>query len=339
MKLSEIGQFGMIDIIAGMIEKQRDNQQESWRQVISGIGDDCAVWQGDLANQFAKTDCQVQGIHFNLDLISWHDLGWKALAVNLSDIASKGGIPSYALVSLGLPSETEVGDVVSLYNGMLELATQSGTAIVGGNLSGSPTIFIDVHVIGKAGNPEGRYLSRSGAAAGDSIAVTGCLGNAAAGLELLRQKAEDEPAARILKEAFTHPQPRLKEGLLLVEKGVKCGMDISDGLLSDLNHICRASQVSARLYLDLLPVNSEVQRRFGPRAFDLALAGGEDYQLLFTAKSEVIKGIRECSEYPVTEIGEITALREPSILVLDQKGLEYRTENRGWDHFKHQVVK
>ena len=166
MKLTELGQFGMIEKIAGMIEKQRDNQAESWQNLITGIGDDCAVWKGETANQYAKVDCQVEGIHFSLDLISWEDLGWKALAVNLSDIAAMGGIPSYALVSLGLPLLTEVDDVVSLYKGILKLAGLTGTAVAGGNLSGASMIFVDINVIGKAGNKEEKYLSRYAAEAG-----------------------------------------------------------------------------------------------------------------------------------------------------------------------------
>ena len=172
MKVSELGQFGLIDVVAKMIEEARDEQADSWRNLLNGIGDDCAVWRGDTANQLAKVDCQVEGIHFNLDIISWEDLGWKSLAVNLSDIAAMGGIPQYALVSLGLPPDTEVENVVSLYKGMLKLAKLTGTAIVGGNMSGSDKIFVDVSVFGKTGNPEGKYLSRSSAQPGDRIAVT-----------------------------------------------------------------------------------------------------------------------------------------------------------------------
>jgi thiamine-monophosphate kinase len=154
MKVSQLGQFGLIDKIAAMIEAGRDNQADSWKKLIHGVGDDCAVWQGDPANQLAKVDCQVQGVHFNLDIISWEDLGWKSLAVNLSDIAAMGGIPRYALVSLGLPLDTEVEDVLSLYRGMLKLAGLSGVAITGGNISGSPFIFVDVSVIGRTGNDQ-----------------------------------------------------------------------------------------------------------------------------------------------------------------------------------------
>ena len=167
MKVTELGQFGLIDLLAKMIEETRDDQVESWKNLLVGIGDDCAVWRGESANQLAKVDCQVQGIHFNLDIISWEDLGWKALAVDLSDIAAAGGLPRYALVSLGLPLDTEVENVLTLYKGMLKLARASGTALVGGNMSGSPVVFIDVAVLGKTGHPQGKYLTRSSSEPGD----------------------------------------------------------------------------------------------------------------------------------------------------------------------------
>ena len=298
------------------------------------MGDDCAIWKGDLTNQYAKVDCQVEGIHFNLDIISWEDLGWKALAVNLSDIAAMGGIPSYALVSLGLPVDTEVDHVVSLYQGLLKLASLSGTAVVGGNLSRAPMIFVDVNVIGKAGDIAGKYLSRNGAEVGDLIAVTGYLGSAAAGLEMLRQKTEFTSDEQTLRQAFARPEPRLKEGLLLVNKGVKAGLDISDGLLSDLGHMCKASRVSAVVYLERIPIQDVVRHRFGSRANEMALSGGEDYQLLFSAKSDIVKEVQKASTYPITVIGEITALNEIAIRVLDSHGLACQFERTGWDHFK-----
>jgi thiamine-monophosphate kinase len=335
MRVSEIGQFGMIDIVAKMIEESRDNRLESWQNLLDGVGDDCAVWKGDTANQLAKVDCQVQGVHFNLGILRWEDLGWKALAINLSDIASMGGVPRYALVSLGLPPEAEVEWVVSLYKGMLELAKVSRTAITGGNLSASPVVFIDVSVIGRVGNPEGKYLSRSEARPGDKIAVTGWLGSAAAGLEMLGKGLEfDASITSCLKEAFSRPEPRLAEGRLLVEKGVKAGIDISDGLLSDLGHICQRSGVGAVVETESLPIRTEVKSAFGQQFLEMALSGGEDYQLLFTAPPAVIDSVQKASLYPVTVIGNITAADAGRIKVIDGTGNTYIPRKTGWDHFK-----
>jgi thiamine-monophosphate kinase len=338
MKVSELGQFGLIDVIASMIEAGRDDQAESWRQLIRGVGDDCAVWRGDPSAQLAKVDCQVQGVHFNFDLISWEDLGWKALAVNLSDIAAMGGIPRYALVSLGLPRDTEVEDVKSLYKGMLALAGLHGVAISGGNISGSPFVFVDVSLIGRVGNPQGAYLSRGTALPGDLIAVTGWLGTAAAGLEMLSNKLSlDRTIYTTLRGAFARPEPRLAEGRLLVEKGVRTGMDISDGLLSDLGHICRSSKVGAVIETAGLPIRPEVRAAFGHKSVEMALAGGEDYQLLFTAGPEITDRVMRASAYPVSVIGKITRENPGEITVLNEKGQPLEKGATGWDHFRSAV--
>ena len=334
MKVSELGQFGLIDAIAKLIEKSRDNS-ESWSNLLAGIGDDCAVWKGDGANQLGKVDCQVQGVHFNLDIISWEELGWKALAVNLSDIAATGGVPRYALISLGLPPDTEVEDILSFYKGLLELARLTGTAVVGGNMSGSPVVFADVSVIGKTGNPEGKYLSRSSAKPGNLIAVTGYLGTSAAGLEMLTRKLSfNGQITATLKQAFVRPQPRLAEGVLLVEKGVQNGMDISDGLLADLGHICQASRVGGVIEVDRLPVRSEARSAFGDRAFEMALSGGEDYELLFTAEKEVIDAVKKAASCPITVIGEVVADNPGQTILIDRENKRSLPAKTGWDHFK-----
>jgi thiamine-monophosphate kinase len=335
MKVSKLGQFGLIDLVARMIEESRDDQADSWKNLIDGIGDDCAVWRAEGTSVLAKVDCQVQNVHFNLNITSWRDLGWKALAVNLSDIAAMGGLPRYALVSLGLPQETEVEDVVLLYQGMLELAKKSGTAIVGGNMSGSEIVFIDVNVIGVTGNKEGQYMRRSAAKPGDKVAVTGWLGSAAAGLEILTKGLKlEETISSYLKEAFARPEPRLKEGRLLVDEGVKCGIDISDGLLADLGHICQASRVGAVVEIERLPVRGEVQAAFGSLYLEMALGGGEDYQLLFTAPPAIMEKAQKASLFPMTVIGEIVAEKKGEIRVVDQRGQLYQPLKTGWDHFR-----
>jgi thiamine-monophosphate kinase len=336
MKIAELGQFGMIDTVAKMVQETRDNLTESWRDLLIGIGDDCAVWKSAANSELAKVDCQVDGIHFNIDIISWEELGWKSLAVNLSDIAAMGGIPRYALVSLGLPPDTEVENVISLYKGMLKLARLSGTAVAGGNMSGSRVIFVDVCVIGRTGNPEGKFLSRSSAKPGDLIAVTGWLGTAAAGLEMLTHKLKMETSVSDgLRQAFTRPEPRLEEGRLLIAQGVNTATDISDGLLADLGHICQASQVGAIIEFEKLPIRPEVKSAFGERSFEMALSGGEDYQLLFTAGPQIIEKVRRSSTCPMTIIGEITAENSGQVILTDAEGKRVQPRMTGWDHFKH----
>ena len=152
---------------------------------------------------------------------------------------------------------------------------------------------------------------------------------------MLKKKLKlEEAATTYLKGAFARPEPRLKEGRLLVEQGVKCGIDISDGLLADLGHICQASGVGARLETERLPIRAEVKSAFGAGSLEMALSGGEDYQLLFSAQPAVVEKVQEASEYPVTVIGEVFAGSSGAIEVIDRKGQPYRTRETGWDHFK-----
>ena len=187
MKVSELGEFGLIDLLAKMISSSQNNQLPPHQKLIIGIGDDAAAWHGDTSIQLATVDSLIQDVHFSLSTTTWKELGWKSLAVNLSDIAAMGGVPTYALVALALPGDTEVEDVTALYEGMLELANQSQVAIVGGNTCQAPEVSITITVLGSSRSKN--ILRRSTARPGDNIAVTGYLGSAAAGLEMLTQQA------------------------------------------------------------------------------------------------------------------------------------------------------
>ena len=333
MKVSELGEFGLIDLLAKMVSSSQNNQSEPCQQLVVGIGDDAAVWHGDASTQLATIDSLIQDVHFSLRIISWKELGWKALAVNLSDIAAMGGVPGYVLVSLALPGDTEVEDVAALYEGMIELAQQFEVAIVGGDTCQAPVVSITVTVLGSI---KGKYvLSRSAARPGDKVAVTGYPGSAAAGLEMLTNKLQFAPdVTTYLRDSFVRPLPRIAEGQLLVEQGVTTAIDISDGLLSDLRQICKASQVSARVEVDRLPVPSMVRDNFGKRALELALSGGEDYELLFTAGDEVINKVRGEAPYPVTMIGEITAGKPGEVSLFDTNGNPFNLREAGWEHFR-----
>ena len=333
MKVSELGEFGLIDLLAKMVSSSQNNQSEPCQQLVVGIGDDAAVWHGDASTQLATIDSLIQDVHFSLRIISWKELGWKALAVNLSDIAAMGGVPGYVLVSLALPGDTEVEDVAALYEGMIELAQQFEVAIVGGDTCQAPVVSITVTVLGSI---KGKHvLSRSAARPGDKVAVTGYPGSAAAGLEMLTNKLQFAPeVTTYLRDSFVRPLPRIAEGQLLVEQGVTTAIDISDGLLSDLRQICKASQVSARVEVDRLPVPSMVRDNFGKRALELALAGGEDYELLFTAGAEIINRVRGEAPCPVTMIGEITADKPGEVSLFDINGNPFNLREAGWEHFR-----
>ncbi|MFC2002358.1 thiamine-phosphate kinase [Chloroflexota bacterium] len=332
MKVSELGEFGLIDLLAKTVNKSRENQT-SWQQLIIGIGDDAAAWQSKTAIQLATTDSLIQDVHFSLAWADWNSLGWKALAISLSDIAAMGGMPEYALVTLALPANSEVEDVTALYQGMIEPAQQSGVAIVGGDVDRAPLIVITTTVLGNASDRE-HILTRFAARPGEKIAVTGYLGAAAAGLKTLTEKLQLDPeAASYLKRDFLRPNPRIAEGQLLVERGVKTAIDISDGLISDLNHICQSSQVGARLEIHRLPIAPEVKANFGENSLELALSGGEDYELLFTASAEAIDKIKGAASCPITIIGEVTDDKSGTINLVDSQGNPFRPAKGGWDHF------
>ncbi len=334
MKVSELGEFGLIDLLAKMVSSSQNNQSEPHQQLIIGIGDDAAVWHDDASIKLATVDSLIQDVHFSLSTISWKELGWKALAVNLSDIAAMGGMPRYALVSLALPGDTEVEDVTALYEGMMELAQQFQVAIVGGDTCKAPVVSITVTVLGSSHSQN--ILGRATARPGDNIAVTGYLGSAAAGMEMLTNKLQFEPeGTTYLRDAFLRPRPRIAEGQLLVKQGVATAIDISDGLLSDLRQICKASRVSARVEVDRLPVQPVVRDNFGERALELALAGGEDYELLFTASAGVINRVKGEAPCPVTIIGEITEDKPGELSLLDTSGNPVNPRDIGWEHFKN----
>lgn len=323
MKVSDLGEFGLIDLLANMAAGGDE-------QLLVGIGDDAAAWKGDASIQLATVDSLIQGVHFPTEIASWQEIGWKALAVNLSDIAAMGGIPRYGLVSLALPPDTEVDDVTALYTGMLELAKKHKVTIVGGDISNAPMVIINVTVLGNS--PQNKILTRSSAKPGELIAVTGYLGAAAAGLEMLTRKLGFDPdAADRFRQAFFKPTPRITEGQLLSEQWVKTAIDISDGLLADLNHICRASKVGAQIDADRVPVEPAVKTAFGDKALELALTGGEDYELLFTASAEVIEKVKQAAHCPISAIGEITA--GEGITVVDSRGKPVNVGRAGWEHF------
>lgn len=334
MKISEIGEFGLIDMVSRMVEGKRDKTTESWKRLLVGIGDDAALWKGSRRLQVATTDSLVEGVHFSVQYCDWESLGWKSLAINLSDIAAMGGIPLYALVSLSLPGSVLVKDITSFYNGMLKLCKVSGTAIAGGNFSSSNQVVITLTVFGEVS--EGKNLLRSGAEPGDVVALTGYTGLAAAGLEVLQgKKKPDRKSASLFTKAFLRPEPRLKEAAFLASRGVKAAVDISDGLLRDLSHICQSSKVEVEIDLGSIPVHPALRENFGRKALSLALEGGEDYELLFTASEQNFSRVERGTGCPVTVIGRVTGKSSRGKLTLrDEKGRGISWEKGGWEHFQ-----
>lgn len=262
--------------------------------VLRGIGDDTAVLRhapGRLT--LVTTDLLAEGVHFDLATVGFTAVGYKAAVANLSDIAAMGGIPRYLLVSLAIPPGRRSSDVLALYQGLMQACRPHRVELVGGDTSASRQgLFLNLTVLGEAS--PGRVLLRSGARAGDWLYVTGTLGDSLAGLGLLKGRASKGPAkGRRLKPAderylihrHLHPEARVKMGQLLAAgRLATAAIDLSDGLSGDLAHLCDESSLGVRLNAAALPLSPALRRyaaATGQAAHELALAGGEDYEMLF----------------------------------------------------------
>ncbi|NQT71604.1 MAG: thiamine-phosphate kinase [Chloroflexi bacterium] len=331
MKIADLGEFSLIEVIKQTVDESGAGI-DSKPDLIIGIGDDAAVWQSNSSTQIGTTDTLVQDIHFDLNITSWHDLGWKALAVNISDIAAMGGIPSYAMISLGLPSDTEVEQVIELYKGMAQIASKLGMGIAGGDISESSLLTITATIIGNV--EKDKILLRSGAIAGNLIAVTGYLGASASGLKLLQGQVKlGSEISAILSESHLRPWPRVAEGQIMAECGVKSAIDISDGLIADLTHICQSSEVGAKVHVKDIPIHTATSIAFPKEATEFALTGGEDYELLFTSSNDAITEIRKYITTPVTIIGEIVSEKPGIVTLIGEDGKEIDFNKGGWEHF------
>ena len=317
---------------------------------IQGIGDDAAIIRSPSGEDcVVTTDLLVEDVDFRRSTTSPELLGHKALAVSLSDIAAMGARPRWALLSIGLPND--VWDSVfthQLYDGYLGLAEQYGVELIGGDVSRtSDKIVVDSIVLGES--VSGRAVLRRGAQPGDEIFVTGFLGDAAAGLRLIERGARLQPTSgpRRLEEHTVdglllrqlRPDPRVGWGLLLGQQQIAAAMiDISDGLSSDLNHLCEESGVGALVNAANIPIDNVVREICGRRALDplmLALHGGEDFELLFAVKpSQVSKLPKRVDGISVTHIGTI---KEASAGVKIAEGARvWDLEPGGWEHFSRE---
>jgi thiamine-monophosphate kinase len=324
--------------------------------LIRGIGDDAAVIRTEIGkNTVVTTDLLVEEIDFHRDTTRPDLLGHKALAVSLSDIAAMGACPRWALISIGVPKEVWSSEFIDeFFEGFFRLADRYKVTLIGGDVSRTlDRIVIDSIVIGES--IKGGAIFRSGAQPGDQIFVTGYLGDAAAGLRLIEQgvrlqpQTTQQPVAsavgrRPRARSIDHlllrhlqPEPRVGWGLLIGDKQLATAMiDISDGLSSDLNHLCRESKVGALVDASRIPIDHLVTELCGRRALDplmLALHGGEDFELLFTVKAEnVAKLPTRVDGVSATRIGEITDA--PSGIRIAEGSKVWNLEPGGWEHFK-----
>ncbi len=338
MEIKDLGEFGVIDLLTRLVVDQRagpgNGPPFSFNLTVDN-GDDTAAWSvGQSAGQGQElftTDTMVEGVHFTRETTPWQDLGWKSVASNISDVASMGGLPTYALVTLGLPPDTQVRDLESLYKGMMEISNEYGLAIVGGDMVRSPVVFITVALTGVM---QGQPMVRTGARPGDLVAVTGYLGSSGGGLKLMLQEpSEKSEAADYLRKSHRRPRPAVAVGQTLAATGIATAMDVSDGLAGDLAKLCQASGVSGKIFADRLPVHPFLSSRFPDDCVDLALAGGEDYVLLFTGRPAKVNQIVSGLPGGAAVVGEIVEGEPGRVTVVDAHGQELPSGNRGWDHF------
>ena len=353
MRIADLGEFGLIALVQ---EWTRDDAPATgkWYQNAVDNGDDAAAITLRQApvTELYTTDTMVDGVHFTAATTPWRDLGWKAMASNISDIAAMGGTPGVALVTLGLPPDTAVADIKEMYAGMMDICRRYQARIIGGDVVRSPVCFVTVALTGFAGH---RPLTRTAARPGHQVAVSGPVGGSAGGLRtLLTQTAPAPPdadatAAELIR-CHRRPQPHIAAGQRLAAAGRSgsaatelaadiatatdiAAMDISDGLADDLGKLCAASGVAAVIKADAVPAPPALRQAFPDDWLDLALYGGEDYALLFTAPPAVMAALLPLLPAGAAVIGAITDGAPGQVAIIDGNGAVRPRRGAGWDHF------
>ncbi len=332
MNLQKLGEFGFIRSFAQKFDHLLGDR-------VQGIGDDCAVFPaGEQEDYVVSTDLLVEDTHFLLSKISFSELGQKALAVNLSDLAAMGAAPFASFLSLGVPANLSTEELAEFMHGYQTLSEKHKIPLLGGDTTSSPDkLVINVCVVGKV--QKGKAKLRSAGTAGDIVCVTGFLGDSAGGLQTLLQNIPLKAEEKFLVAAHHNVVPKIAQGLFLgSQDGVNAMIDISDGIASDLLHIVESSHLGAQIELENLPISPQLQKvcsRQNWSAHTLAVAGGEDYQLLFTLRPDKLEKLQE--EYRQTfkeqffAIG--TLIEKPKEIVWTKEKQIYEWQPKGFDHF------
>ena len=331
MLISELGEFGLIELVQRWTQPGPSPVGAVPYRIAVGNGDDTAAitFPAGSLTELYTTDTMVDGVHFTAATTPWRDLGWKAVASNVSDVAAMGGAPAAALVTLGLPPDTPVAGVKELYAGMMEICGEFGAHIIGGDMVRSPVAFVTVALTGICSGPP---MVRTAAEPGHLVAVTGPLGSSAGGLRQLLAGDVPDQSSELVRQ-HRRPCPHVAAGKALAAAGVRCAMDVSDGLADDLGKLCSASGVSAVIYADKAPAIPALKTAFPDDWLDLALYGGEDYVLLFTAPSDIMDAAMTRLPPGGAVIGEVKDGAPGSVVVLDEHGAPRSRAGAGWDHF------
>jgi thiamine-monophosphate kinase len=295
-----------------------------------GPGDDCAVVRIGTRRVLLTTDALVDGVHFRHEWLTPRQLGRRSVLINLSDIAAMGGRPTFCLVSVGVPPAYPAADLFALHAGIEAAARDHGASVIGGNVTRAHQLCVSLTLLGEAA---GGVLTRAGARRGDELWVTGTLGDGALGVRQLERRQARGPAVRRYRE----PQPRLVAGALLARHRIASAMiDISDGLLQDLGHIADASRVGAQIDVDALPQSAALARLPRADALQVALHGGDDYELLCAIPPRRVGRLRRLMKQlgcPITRIGRCIPKRQGIELIGAGREVHASSES-GWDHFR-----
>jgi thiamine-monophosphate kinase len=327
MKIEKIGEFGLIDLI-----KRRIFSKD--KSVLVNIGDDAAVIETSKDKLLIfTTDTLLEKVHFDLRYFNFEQIGWKAMVANLSDIAAMGGLPKFALVTIGLSKSISVENVISIYDGMTAISKRYKCKIIGGDTFFSPQgIFISIALLGEV--EKKLLVKRSGAKKGDLICVTGDLGEAQAGLEFLKKYPHRKPA--LVKKHLT-PFPRIREARTLVKNlKISSMIDISDGLSSELFHLAEENDLGAIIYEDKIPISPnciKVGNLLKRSPLLWALSSGEEYELLFTiSRKEQLNLEKVKRKIKVSVIGEMVDKKE-TVMLQEKSGKKRKLRKTGFKHF------
>jgi thiamine-monophosphate kinase len=316
--IADVGEFGLL---AGLLPTLR-----AGRDVVLGPGDDCAVVRTAAGNLLLTVDALVEDVHFRRTWLTAHQIGRKAFLVNASDIAAMGGTPHWCVVNIAAPPHTAAADLAAISRGVAAAADDNDAALVGGNLTRARQLSVTVALIGAAPR---RPLTRSGARPGDLLYVTGELGDAALGVRALGADPRTRDAAA---RRFREPPARWRAGAQLARSSLVTAMiDVSDGLVQDLGHLCAASRVGARLALERIPCSPRVRRA----GRSLALTGGEDYELLCAVPARHRRRVERLAtrfRCAFTCVGECLPQRA-GVRVVDADGNAVPMSAAGYDHF------
>ena len=331
--LSDLGEFGLIDRLAAALSPVASPG------LVRGIGDDAAVYRigtgpdGEARVHVVTTDALIEGVHFDRTFVPMDDLGEKAVAVNVSDVCAMNARPRYLTVALGVPDGFAVDDLDALYRGVRRACERYGCTVVGGDVTRSPALVLSIAAIGEA--EEANVVYRNGAQVGDLLAVTGDLGASAVGLRLLR-----DPALRLEASAFPYPvrrhlapTARLDAVEAFAHAGIRPSamLDVSDGLASEIHHVCRNSGVGAVVQRSSVPIHPQTvaaAARLGVDPLGEAWWGGEDYELLLTLSATDLSGLPPGL---VTVVGRIVGADEG--VTMEDDGQRSAFPGSGFDHF------